>query len=213
MISKSIDGGFFSLDIEKLRQKIETLAWVDTVSVRKKWPSTLQLDIKEKQVAASWITSDNEKRTIYKLKKFSWDKKSLLSDKGIVFKSNLSEIQYQKYNKLVVYSSPGDLSVYGLKKCHQISNLIKKANLKLKNCFQDQRRSWFIEMENGFEVFLGRINNNLVNRKKDKIIQRVDTFLLAYKKILKKYEKNIKRIDMRYTNGFAVKWKSTEAQG
>jgi len=64
MISKSIDGGFFSLDIEKLRQKIETLAWVDTVSVRKKWPSTLQLDIKEKQVAARWITSDNEKRTI-----------------------------------------------------------------------------------------------------------------------------------------------------
>jgi cell division protein FtsQ len=214
LISKAIDGGFFSLNIEKLRHKLETLAWIDTVSVRKKWPHTLQLDIQEKKVAARWITIDVNKRTINKLKKVKWDKQSLISNKGIVFSTPLTEIQYKKYNKFEIYSSPFDLSVSGLKKCRHISKIMKEVKLNIRYCFQDLRRSWVVKLENGFELFLGRVNNKkLSNLNDDKILQRVKTFIMAYKKILKKHEKNIDRIDMRYTNGFAIKWKLAQAHG
>lgn len=214
IISETINGGFFSLNIKMLRQKLETLAWVDTVSIRKKWPHTIQIELQEKQVAARWIVSGISKRTINQLKNEKWDKQSLISDKGIVFHTPLTGAQYQKYKYLEIYSSPNELSILGLKKCRQISKMMNEVKLNLKHCFQDQRRSWFVALENGFELFLGRVNNeNLINTKNDKILQRVATFVMAYKKILKRYEKNIDRIDMRYTNGFAIKWKLARTHG
>jgi cell division protein FtsQ len=214
LISESIDGGFFSLNIENLRQKIETLAWIETVSVRKKWPHTLQLQIQEKKVAGRWIASASNRKTINKLIEEKWDKKSLISDKGIVFRATLTTVQNKKYNNLEIYSSPDDLSVSSLTKCRHFAKMMSEVKLKIKRCFQDQRRSWFVELENDLKLFLGRDNNkNEINNVKNKISLRVATFIMAYKKILQKYEKRIDRIDMRYTNGFAIKWKAVAIHG
>ncbi|MFK5893886.1 MAG: FtsQ-type POTRA domain-containing protein [Pseudomonadota bacterium] len=197
LITDEIDGGFFSLDIEKLRKNLEKLAWIDTVSLRKKWPDTLQLDIHEKQVAARWIASNTKKRTIKKLKQVNWDKQSLISDKGVLFKTALTQQQYKKINKLAIYSTPDELSMNGLQKCQNITQIIKTVNLHVMHCFQDQRRSWFLKLNNGFDVFLGQ----------QQILQRTEIFIAAYQQILNIYEKNIEKIDLRYTNGFAIKWK------
>ncbi len=202
LVTEVIDGGFFSLDIEKLRQTIETLAWIDTVSIRKKWPHTLQLDIQEKQVAGRWIVSDASRRTIKKIKQESWNKQSLISNKGVVFKTPLTKKQHKKYNSLAIYSSPHEMSLKGLQKCQNISQILKTVNLTIRSCFQDLRRSWYLKLNNGFEVFLGRL----------KILQRSKIFVMAYQQILNKYEENIEKIDLRYTNGFAIKWKIIKTQ-
>ena len=203
LVGEVINGGFFSLDIELLRQKIETLAWIDTVSLRKKWPDTLLLDIHEKQVAARWIVSDRTRRTIRQLKQENWNKESLISDKGVIFKTPLTREQYEKYNDFAIYSTPDELSISGLKKCRNISKIMKTVNLYVRHCFQDRRRSWFLKLTNGFEVYLGR----------NKILQRSEILAAAYRQMLNNYEKNIEKIDLRYTNGFAIKWKKSEAQG
>ncbi|MFK5985021.1 MAG: FtsQ-type POTRA domain-containing protein [Pseudomonadota bacterium] len=219
LASAGMNGGFFSLDIDKFRERIETLAWIETVSVRKKWPDTLQLDIHEKQVAARWIISDKKNRTINKLLQVDWNKQSLLSKKGMMFNTVLTQRQYDKYNKLAIYSSPDELASSGLEKCQQISKLLEVVKLEIKQCFQDQRRSWYVHLDNGFNLYLGRVanketnnkyleKNNLKEKSKDKILQRITTFVMAYQKILRKHEKNIDRIDMRYTNGFSIKWKA-----
>ncbi len=227
LANATMDGGFFSLDIEHFRETIETLPWVETVSVRKKWPNTLQLNIKERKVAARWINTNKNNRTIKKLREREWDEQSLLSNKGVVFKTGLTKKQYSEYKGLAIYSSPDELSSQGLEKCLKITQLLKQVKLNIRQCFQDQRRSWYVSLTNGFNLFLGSAVNSAMNstvsselmnkdvintltesKTEDKILQKVKVFVKAYKQILKKYDENIERIDMRYTNGFAIKWKA-----
>ncbi|WP_113907087.1 cell division protein FtsQ/DivIB [Aliidiomarina celeris] len=47
-------GSFFAADAEYLRQRLETLPWVYSVSVRKEWPSTLRVFIVEQVPVAIW---------------------------------------------------------------------------------------------------------------------------------------------------------------
>jgi cell division protein FtsQ len=206
IISSEMNGGFFSLNIELLREEIETLAWIDIVSVRKKWPESVYVDIKEKQVSARWLMSDNSRFTINKLKQQSWNNKNLISDKAIVFSTTLTQEQFEKYKQLALLSVPDHSLKEGLEKCQKIDEKVKHSDLKVLRCFQDQRLSWFVELDNGFQLYLGQ-QKNRENKEVDNIIKRTELFISAYEEIFKKYEQDIERIDMRYTNGFAIKWK------
>jgi len=209
LANKNMNGGFFSLELESFRKKIEVLPWVDTVSVRKKWPETLQLDIREKKVAARWINSNNDNnRTIKKLMKTKWNDKSLLSDKGKIFNPMLTAVQYKQYGQISLFSSPDNLSKDNLEKCINFSTLLDEVKLKITKCFQDQRRSWFVQLNNGFKLYLGRTT---MDNEIDTVNKRMNIFISAYQQVLRKYEKNIKHIDLRYTNGFAIKWKAIQA--
>ena len=61
---------------------------------------------------------------------------------------------------------------------------------------QDARRSWTLYMVSGLELRLGRNNK----------YERLNRFVDAYSQQLSKQTKNIKHVDMRYTNGFAIAW-------
>ena len=70
--------------------------------------------------------------------------------------------------------------------------------LSIRKVTVTSRRAWRIRLSNGIEVRLGRSNMDF----------RVSRLVKIYKSVLGKNSKNVHAIDMRYTNGFAVKWKS-----
>lgn len=47
-------GSFFSADVNELRRRVESLAWVDHASVRKEWPDLLRVYVVEQQPIAYW---------------------------------------------------------------------------------------------------------------------------------------------------------------
>lgn len=47
-------GSFFSADVNELRERVESLAWVDHASVRKEWPDLLRVYVVEQQPIAYW---------------------------------------------------------------------------------------------------------------------------------------------------------------
>ena len=77
-------------------------------------------------------------------------------------------------------------------------------------CKMDQRRSWMVIVDNGIKLNLG--NNDISSLNMDKIesmlLERVKRFAYFYEKNLKTYRNKIEQIDMRYTNGFTVQWKT-----
>ena len=69
-VLKSLNGGFFSLDINNLQQNLNKIPWIERVSIRRVWPSSLIINIGAQHPVARWGGSN-----------------ILLNDKGQVFTS------------------------------------------------------------------------------------------------------------------------------
>ncbi len=74
----------------------------------------------------------------------------------------------------------------------------KLLGLNVSHLHMDKRRSWAVKFDNGMQLMLGRADNK----------QRLERFVNIYKAGLQRYQDQIKTVDMRYTNGLSVVWKS-----
>lgn len=75
--------------------------------------------------------------------------------------------------------------------------LLEPLGLKLVKLVQDERRAWWLTFDNGLEVYLGR----------EQFEQRLQRLVRIYPQILATQIDKIAVVDMRYVNGFAVRWK------
>lgn len=65
----------------------------------------------------------------------------------------------------------------------------------------DQRRAWSLELDNGMQVVLGHGDG----------YERLLRFVRFYHRALNGHEAEVRRVDLRYSNGFAVSWKKHDA--
>ncbi len=174
-LEQVLSGDYFTADIEEVRASLLTLPWVQDASIRRKWPSTLQIKIIERQAVAYW--SDD----------------ALLSDKGEVFKPEKINREMQ----LPMISGPDGLhhKVWGfLVKLHTD---LSGVGLGVNELVLDERRSWSMLLSNGVELRLGR------NETETRIKRFVKVFSMQNAPNID----DIKYIDLRYPNGFAMKSK------
>ena len=64
----------------------------------------------------------------------------------------------------------------------------------------DERRAWQVELDNGMQLMLGR----------GEPYARLLRFVRFYRRALYGREAEVERVDLRYSNGFAVRWKRTD---
>ena len=96
----------------------------------------------------------------------------------------------------VELEGPMGRHAFVLTEFNKIQALLHQAGIKLSKLSQNERRSWKMDIEQ-VEVHLGR---------KD-IYKKIESFAAVYPSLLKPKLKQLKQIDFRYTNGFAVKWR------
>lgn len=53
-VAESIDGGFFTVDMNRVREAVLAMPWVAEVSVRRVWPDTLRMQVSEQLPLARW---------------------------------------------------------------------------------------------------------------------------------------------------------------
>lgn len=172
-------GGFFNVDVDAVRQAAQSLPWVESASVRRVWPDTLQLKVVEQKPIARW------------------NKHSLINTHGAVFTPPADTIP----TDLPQLEGPAGLEPAVLKQYRAMENALAPLGLTIAQAVEDQRRAWDLRLSDGVELKLGRAD----------ALPRLMRFVRIYPAVLAGHVSRLVSVDMRYSNGFAVRWDQQES--
>lgn len=122
-----------------------------------------------------------------------WGEDQLLSRTGDIFSGTMQE---EREDFPLLYSPANDGFAMG-EKYLSILKQLKTIPAKVVALTENERGSWEIRLDNGLIVKIGKNDQE----------KRLKRFVMAYHKSLKSSMDDIYKVDLRYTNGFAVAWK------
>ncbi len=197
--AQALNGGFFSLNVDEFRENLlNKLPWVKSVSVRKLWPDKIAVEIIEYKPVVRWQSVDN-----HSLKKT----KQLLSQEGVIFRPQLTADQLLKFDQMALFFGPEMNARKILDKCFAINKKLFTLNLGIKQCGMNNRRTWRLILA---DFNKNREANIEIQVGKDNVVQRLDRFVQVFSGKLKQFLVSIETVDLRYTNGFSIKWNASD---
>lgn len=180
LVLDNIDGGFFSLNIKNLKKNLEDQAWIKSVAIRRVWPDVLQITANEQQPLAIWNGG------------------AVINKQGELFDPLDQELP--KY--LVKVAGPEGSHQRLMDHYFAIEQPLLDVGLRVASLDINERRALQVILTNGVRLLLGRVRNE------EESAEEVRRFVKAYKGMLSPKIGQIALVDLRYTNGLAVRWKS-----
>jgi cell division protein FtsQ len=168
--------GLVSIDLEAVRVAIDSLPWVDTVSVERSWPRGLRVVVVEQVPAARW------------------GENGLLNTRGELFLTGAKHVP----EELPQLSGPEGSETIVAQRYLAAQGRLVEAGMRLAALRLDARGAWEFDLDNGVTVRLGR----------KQVDERFETFMATALKIVAQRATDISYIDLRYSNGFAIGWRS-----
>lgn len=126
--------GFLRLDVAALRSSLEELPWVRTAQVRRVWPGTLRITIREHQAVARW------------------NDRALLSARGAIFTPE--NVTWPA--GLPDLAGPDEQAVEVARRYLAWRDALATAGQTLEGVKLDARASWRLRLDNGALIELGR---------------------------------------------------------
>ncbi|MGA7540995.1 MAG: cell division protein FtsQ/DivIB [Steroidobacteraceae bacterium] len=186
--------GLLTVRLAAVSRAIQALPWVAAVSVERDWPHALAVQVVE-QVAAA-----------------RWDGDGLLNSEGELFATGVSHFPAGVSRgpsspgggtQLARLSGPQGSEAEVTQRYLAMQRRLSEAGLSMIALRLDARGAWQLELANGITVRLGRAQ----------VDERFDKFMSAALGIIERRAGDISYVDMRYTNGFAIGWKSGHGTG
>ena len=134
LVNMEIDGGFLSMNLNQLRQELQSHPWIHQVSVRREWPSTLKVEVIEEVPIARW------------------GKKGFLNRLG----DQLSLPENSNLNSLPVLEADFGSSQDMIAQYLLLAELLAPTDLRLTELQRDAVGAWQIETASGVRIVLGR---------------------------------------------------------
>lgn len=178
-VSEVVRGGFFNVNVDAIQNVLLDEPWVQEVSVKKVWPDSITVTIREQNPVAQW--NDEE----------------LLNGDAILFQPE--RISFPE--GLPVLRGPDNTAGLVLGNLHRL-NVILPDGLDVVELNLSERRSWTLKLNNGLIIRLGK------SAMLEKTQQFFEYFPITTLTDLEK----IMYVDMRYTNGFIVRWNPEQKQ-
>ena len=122
-----------------------------------------------------------------------WGDKGLLNHEGDIFWPELKP----EYASLPRLNGPASDTGRVMAQFHDLSRMFQGAGLKLSGLTLEARGAWTLQLDNGMRVVVGR----------ERVTERLARFIQIYRQGLAEHEAQIEQVDIRYTNGVAVKWR------
>lgn len=159
----------------------------------------------ESLVQQPWINEASVKRSwpaaidvqlIEEVPVARWGDRGLLNHEGDIFWPNLQP----EYMTLPKLNGPSHETVRIMQQFHDLSQLFSRSQLRIVGLMLEARGAWNIELENGIHIIAGR----------EDLMPRLRRFIDVYKTQLADRAAEVEEVDIRYTNGVAVRWKSQQ---
>jgi cell division protein FtsQ len=159
--------------------------------------------IKERLLQFPWVSTASVKRVwpgqvsiqiTEKIPTARWNEQSLLSSAGEVFTPAAATFPMG----LPQFVAPDGEQIHMLQYYAQLTRLLKPLNLKITRFALSGAQSWDLTFDNGVKLNVGY---------KD-ILTRISHFVKVYPKIVGERVNQVDYIDLRYSNGLAVHWKT-----
>ncbi|MCL4167118.1 UNVERIFIED_CONTAM: hypothetical protein GTU68_032477 [Idotea baltica] len=175
IVAKHLKGNFFTLDLIKTRDAFEKLPWARNVSVRRRWPDALSVEIEEHKVLARWGDA------------------ALVNTRGELFHAATD-------TELPIFKGPENGVKEVTKHYASFRRILKSADIKIARVSLSPRRAWEIKTNKNLLIALGR-----EEKGREKVNIRLKKFATVYESLLSHLGVEIKYADLRYPNGFAVR--------
>ncbi len=175
VVRNEVQGNFFTVDIERLRQSLEKLSWVRNVSIRREFPHRLVVQLEEHQALARWNNS------------------GLVNQQGEVFSVGNDRVANSK-QVLPGFIGQDGTAAEVTQRYTQFSQQLAALDLQVQQLALSPRHAWQLRLSNGMLLELGR----------DDMQQRLERFVEVYPYSLAAIQNRVKYVDLRYRNGFAV---------
>ena len=168
---------FFVVNLDDLRVALAADPWVEEVAVRRGWPDTVEIRLREREAFGYWGGRDE-----------------MVDVNGKRFRPAVLR-QPGPWPRL---TGPDGREQALIEAWRAIRAQLDPVGLTLVKLTQDQRRAWWLTFEGGLEVYLGR----------EHFEERVQRLAKIYPRVLATQADRIAVVDLRYGNGFAVRWKT-----
>jgi len=180
-----LEGGYFTVDLEVVRNALLELPWVEDASVRRQWPAGLHIKVIEKQAIAYWGDG------------------AMLSNRGELF----TPMVIEKNKALPKLRGPEGLHEKVWDFLMQANNGFNEIGLEINQLALDERRAWTLVIANK-----GVAQEVVVKLGREDTVNRLDRFVRVFSDNTTLGLNNIAVIDMRYPNGFAMREKNKDVK-
>ncbi len=133
-IADELGAGFLTANLSALRERVESLDWVDRANVGRRWPDTLIVRVTEHKAAARW------------------GKSGLLNVRGELFTESSQHI----FPELPSLAGPPGSERDVARRYLAVRGKLAEADLKLESLGVDERGAWRLVLGGGQEIRLGR---------------------------------------------------------
>lgn len=123
-----------------------------------------------------------------------WNNYGLLNDQGEIFRPPQNTFPVNL--PLLIGSDEQAEKIWQY--YQEMNNYLERLNLSITQINLDPVAGWKLTLSNGIVIMLGNSD----------FMQHFNNFVVAYPKIIKTKTTPIESIDLRYTNGLAIKWKN-----
>lgn len=124
--------GYFTTDLEQIRDNALILSWIDRVVVSRAWPNAIVLRVTSRHAVARWGTG------------------RYLSDDGVVFKP----VQRFDHQNLPLLHGPHSQSRMMMTKYRDINQMFRPMDMRLKELYLTERMTWFMQFDNGMRLIV-----------------------------------------------------------
>jgi cell division protein FtsQ len=177
-----LDSGFFVVDVAAIKMAVEKLEWIETASVRRVWPDKIRVLVTEQKAVAQWGDV------------------ALINKNGLLFSPE--KMSYP--GQLVSFKGPDAMRIDLLEFYQELQAMLQEYDLQISKVEVNSRRALEVSLSNGMKLIFGK------QRDVGESSVLVHRFLIACKQGLANRLDDIAVIDLRYTNGFSVRWKEKE---
>ena len=177
-VARRVQGNFFAVDLDAVRNVFESVPWVRRAGVRRVWPDGLEVSIEEHRALALW------------------DDGRIVNTFGELFSANLGEAE--EAGPLPQFSGPSGTEVQVARRYDELRRAVAPAGAGLMSITLSERHAWTVELSDGTTLLLGRERGTPID-------QRLARWLETYPKVMAELNRRAALIDLRYPSGYVLR--------